>query len=481
MDSDPTLASSSARSQLSGTDLTTGSVVRRLIAFSVPMLMGSAFHTAYSVVNAAWVGNGLGADAMAAITVSFPFFFLLMAVAGGLTLASNVLVAQAYGAHDWARLKEVVQNSLTLTAITALACIAVGHLSAPAVLRGMRTPPEVLPMAVSYLRVFLWTTPFMFGMFFLASVMRGVGDSKTPLYFQAASLVLNAVLDPLLMFGYLGFPRFGLNGTAVATIIAQACAFVSVAVFIQWRNHVAAPELRRLRLDARTSLLTLKIGVPSMTQQALVSLGMLCVVSIVNRFGSRCSAAYGIAMRIDQLAFMPAMTIGAAVSTLAGQNIGAGRFDRVGEVFRWGLGVSCGLTMVAAVLAIAAPTQLIGLFTRERAVVNIGAQYLRVVGGGYLMFAIMFASNGVINGSGHTAATAVFTLISFWAVRIPLAAYLSGRLRSVDGVWYAVVISLAVGALMSLSYYLSGRWKRPIGRGAPLPRQGLIGDSRIHS
>jgi putative MATE family efflux protein len=454
---------------LRGTDLTTGSVLRRLIMFSIPMLLGSAFHTAYSIVNAAWVGNGLGAAAMAAITVSFPIFFLLMAVAGGLTLASNILVSQAYGAKDWARLKQVVQNSLVLTGVVGLTCVAVGRFAAEAVLRAMGTPSDVLPLAVSYLRTFLWTTPFMFGVFFLASVMRGVGDSKTPLYFQAGSLALNAVLDPLLMFGWLGFPRLGLNGTAVATICAQACAFASIAVYVQRRDHIAAPDWRRLRADVPTTLLTLKIGVPSMVQQAFVSLGMIFIVGLVNRFGTHSSAAYGIAMRIDQLAFMPAMAIGMAVSTLSGQNIGAQRFDRVREVFRWGVAVSCGMTMVPSVLAVALPAQLIGMFTRDLDVVVTGAHYLRTIGLGYLMFAVMFVSNGVINGSGHTLATTAFTLVGFWAVRVPLAAYLSGRLGRVEGIWYAIVVSMAVGTIISFGYYFSGRWIRPIVKHQPPP------------
>ena len=467
MDSESTEPILSNPGGMRGTDLTTGSVARHLVLFSIPMLMGSALHTAYSIVNAVWVGRGLGAEAMAAITVSFPIFFLLMAVAGGLTLASNILVAQAYGAKDWGRLKQVVQNSLVLTGIFGLLCVLLGHFGAESVLRGMRTPPDVLPIAVSYLRIFLWTTPFMFSVFFLASVMRGVGDSKTPLYFQAGSLVLNAVLDPLLMFGWLGLPRLGLNGTAVATVCAQACAFASIATYVHVRGHIAAPDWRRLRIDVPTTLLTLKIGVPSMIQQGLVSVGMLFIISMVNQFGSHSSAAYGIAMRIDQLAFMPAMAIGMAVSTLSGQNIGAQRFDRVSEVFRWGVAVSLAITSVASILALTLPAQLIGMFTKDLDVVATGAQYLRIVGFGYLMFAVMFVANGVVNGSGHTAATTVFTFIGFWAVRVPLASYLSGRLGRVEGIWYAILISLAVGTGVSLGYYLSGRWKRPVLRHGP--------------
>jgi putative MATE family efflux protein len=309
----------------------------------------------------------------------------------------------------------------------------------------------------------------MFGGAFLSSAMRGVGDSRSPLYFQAMALVCTAVLDPLLMFGLLGLPRLGLNGTAVATLLSHTGAFASLAVYVQFRDHIVAPDWRRLRLHLPTTLLTAKIGIPTMIQQAMVSVGMLFIVTMINRFGAHSAAAFGIAMRIDQLAFMPAMTIGMAVSTLAGQNIGAGRFDRVPQVFRWGCVVSCAFTAVASLLALSLPAQLIGLFTSDADVIVIGAQYLRIVGLGYLMFAIMFVSNGVINGSGQTFITTVFTFITFWAVRVPLAAYLSHHTGRVEGIWYAVLASLVVGTVASLSYYLTGRWKRAIIRKAPSP------------
>lgn len=450
-----------------GTDLTTGSVVRHLIRFSVPMLMGSAFHTAYSLVNAFWVNSGLGANAMAAITGTFPIFFFLMAIAGGLTLATNVLVSQSYGAQDWARLKRVIQNSVVLTAAASVICAAAGFFAAEPLLRSMNTPPDVIPLAVAYLRIFVITIPFMFGLFLLTAIMRGVGDSKTPLYFQAGALLLTVVLDPLLIFGWLGFPKMGLNGTALANLISQAGGLLALAVYLHRRQHVASPDWLRLRTDAPTAFLTLKIGVPSMAQQALVSLGMLFIVGMVNTFGAHSAAAFGLAMRIDQLAFMPAMAIGMAISSLAGQNIGAHEYDRVRRFFRWGVTLSLSMTLVASLLSLTIPAHLMGLFGKNDAdVIATGAHYLRIVAVSYLMFAVLFASNGVINGAGHTLTTTTFTLIVFWVVRVPLAKYLSGRLGDVEGVWYAIVISTAVGMTLSLAYYFSGLWMRPV-KGTP--------------
>lgn len=445
-----------------GRDLTTGSVARNLLFFSVPMLLGNVIHTAYSIINAAWVGNGLGAAAMAAITISFPIVFVLVAVAGGLTLATNILVSQSYGAKDFARLRTVAQNSFVLTIIISIGCLLAGRFVASLLVHAMNTPEEVAPIAVSYLRLFLLITPFMFGNFHLASVLRGVGDSKTPLYFQAASLLLTGILDPFLMFGWLGLPRLGLNGTAVATIIATTLAFLTLAGYLGRIGHVAAPDWRRWRIDSGVSRLTLKIGLPSMLQQSLVAVGILFVVSLVNRFGAHSAAAYGIGMRIDQLAFMPSMAMGMAASTLAGQNIGALRYERVGGVLRWAILIAFLLTLPASAATLSIPARLMGFFTPDTDVVQTGAHYLRVAGISYFFVAVMFSTNGVINGSGHTVPTTLFTLVVFYVVRIPLAVVLSRYLGRVDGIWYAILASYLIGVLMGLSYYRSGLWKRPI-------------------
>ncbi len=454
-----------------GTDLTTGSIPRHLIAFSIPMLAGSALQTAYSIVNAIWVGKGLGTAAMAAVTVSMPIFFFLMAIAAGLTMASGILAAQSFGAKDFDQLRRVVRNSTVLIAVISVILSGIGHFLATHMLMIMNTPREVLAIASEYLQIFLWSMPFMFGLFLIASLLRGVGDSKTPLYFQAAGVAVTAVLDPILMFGWLGFPRMGLNGTAVATIFTNAAALVAVLYYLHGKRHLVAPDWRRLGVDREMSWLTLRIGVPSMLQQALVSIGMVVITGLVNAFGKDGMAAFGAAMRIDQLAFMPAMTLGMAVSTLAGQNIGAQRHDRVKETFKWGMIFGCGITLLASALAITCPAFLMRAFIDDPKVVAMGIPYLHIVGGAYVLFAVMFVANGVINGAGHTMITTAITLIALWGVRVPIASYLSHSMHSIEGVWYGMAIGFSSGALMSLAYYLSGRWKKPIVRKSPVPAE----------
>jgi putative MATE family efflux protein len=445
-----------------GTDLTTGSIPRNLVSFSVPMLIGSALQTAYSLINALWVGNRLGPDAMVAVTVSMPILFVLTAVAGGLTLATTVLVSQAYGAREIGDVRRLIGNSLVLVGTVALACLFAGHFVAAPLLRAMNTPATSLAMSVAYLRLLVWTVPCTFGIFLFAAVLRGCGDSKTPLYFQAVSVVLAAILDPLLMFGWLGFPKLGLNGTAVSTIVSQAVGVIALNVYLQRKRHLAAPEWRHLRADWETSWLTMKVGIPAMFQQGMISIGVILLTSLVNAFGRDGAAAFGFGLRVDQIAFMPSLTIGMAVSAMAGQNIGAGRLDRVRQVFRWGMIVVVGLTLIPSLMALSIPALLMRAFTSDRAVIDIGAVYLRISAFTYLGFAVLFVSNGIINGAGHTLATTIFSVVGLWGVRLPLAYHLSRSMHRIEGIWYAMVMSVSFAALISLSYYLSGRWKRPI-------------------
>ena len=455
-------------SGMRGTDLTVGSIPRHLVIFSLPMLAGSLIQTAYGIVNAIWVGRGLGTEAMAAITVIFPVIFVLFALAAGLSMAVSIIVSQRFGARDREGVQRAIRNGISLTAMAALLCVVLGHSLADELLSLMQTPADVLPSAIDYMRLFIWTTPFMFGIFLLAAVLRGVGDARTPLWFQAVSLLLTVVLDPILMFGWLGMPRLGLNGTAIATIISQALALFTLVWYLRKTRHIALPELRGRWLEHDMVLLILKVGIPSMLQQVMVSVGMVVVIGLVNGFGKNATAAFGASMRLDQLAFMPAMTLGMAMSNIAGQNIGAGKFDRVRQVFFWGLAFILAITIVPSLLAAFVPGLVLRAFLTDPEVIQIGVGYLHVMSIAYLLFATMFASNGVINGSGHTLATTGFTLLGMWGIRIPLAFWMVSYFHQVEGIWYAMLISIACGTTASLAYFFSGRWQVPV-RGATRP------------
>ncbi|MBD3173827.1 MAG: MATE family efflux transporter [Armatimonadia bacterium] len=450
-------------SGVDGHDLTVGSIPRHLIRFCLPMLASSGIRNAYDVVNGIWVGKGLGTEAMAAITTGWPVFFFLVSVAIGLTTAANILVAQAYGAKDWAQVRRIVRTSVVLVAVAGGVFIASGELTAEAIFALLQTPDNVFPLAVGYLRVYLISIIPTFGIFLLAALLRGAGDATTPLYFQAGGLLLACGLDPVLMFGWLGFPAYGLMGTAYALIVCQTLAFTAMALYLARRDHLVSPPWLRLRADGPTAWLLLKIGAPVAVQQSLVSTAILAVVAMVNGFGDAAAAAYGTSWRIEGFALLPALTIGAAVSSVAGQNIGAHRYDRVREIFRWALVFSGSITVAAGIPMMLFPHGLLRVFIDDPEVVQIGAGYLIRVAPSYIFFAIMFVSNGVINGAGHTLMTTLISVVSLWGVRVPAAYLISTHMGTVEGVWWGIIIGFGTGATLSLIYYLTGRWEKPVG------------------
>ncbi len=228
-------------------DLTTGSIPRHLIRFSLPMLAGNLLQVSYGIINTMWVGNFLGKNALTAATNGFSVLFLLMSVGMGLTMATSILISQYCGAKEWPQVKRVVQSSTSLLFGLSFVLMLLGIWATPTLLHAIQTPGEALGMANGYLRIFFFTLPCGFGFYLIASMLRGAGDSLTPLKFQVVSVVMTAVLDPLLMLGKLGFPRMGLNGTAVSAFAAQVIALTALVVYLERRRHLVAPDFRRLR------------------------------------------------------------------------------------------------------------------------------------------------------------------------------------------------------------------------------------------
>ena len=441
-----------------GTDLTTGSIPKHIWAFSLPMLIGSFLQTAYSFVNAIWVGQFLGTQALAAVTVSFPVIFVVFGFGLGMTLATNILISQAYGAKKFDELRLITDSSVILVFGISVFFAIFGWIFSPEILSAMNTPPDVLHLAVDYLRIFVLSLPFAFGMFLIRSMLQGVGDSKTPLYFLLGSVLLTAALDPVLIFGKFGFPKLGLNGTAWATLFSETMALILASLYL---NHSRAPISIRwphLKHLGPITAKTIRIGLPSSVQQCLLSIGFVLITGIVNSYGELATAALGAASRIDMIVFMPAMSFGMAISTLTGQNLGAGRLDRVRQIFKWGCLFTAAITLTITLIVEVFPELLLRIFTPDVTVISMGASYLHIVGISYLFFALMFISSGVINGAGATLSTTIISLVSLWVVRVPGAYYLSQHLKSVTGVWYAVSFSFALSMVASMAYYFSGHW-----------------------
>jgi putative MATE family efflux protein len=448
-----------------GKDLTVGSVPRTLVHFTIPVFLGNILSSGYSIINVIWVGHLLGGRAVAAVGLTFPVILLMVAVCSGFTVASSVLVGQRFGAKRNEAIQEVVDVSWSIAAVLCLTITAAGELGIPGLLVLMGTPPEILGLATSYLRLVLASFSLIYASFLIMSTLRAVGNTKVPLLFVVLGTALNAILDPLLISGAGPFPRLGLDGAAVASLVSGAVATLAGFTYLKVKYGHSPLVPRRLAFQRTLMGKLARIGLPSFVQQSLLSFAVAFMTVLVNGFGATATAAFGIAGRIDTLVAMPAMAVMVAVSSVTAQNLGAGKPERVKEVFRWGLLVNTPAVLAVALVSLLAPAAVMRLFVREPEIIRLGAEYLRIVGVGYLFLIPPYVSNGVIVGSGRTAVTMLLSFVSLCLVRVPLATWLSRTPLSLTGIWIATACSFSVNAALGVLYYRSGRWQRPVGAG----------------
>jgi putative MATE family efflux protein len=367
--------------------------------------------------------------------------------------------------------ERVVGNSFSLALMVGTILTIAAILSSDFLLRLMDTPPENFAMASSYLKITLAGFILFYLGFLINSILRGIGDAVTPLVFMSIGIGINAVLDPFFIGGWGLFASHGLNGAAYATLISQVIA-VGISIFyLNRKGHFVAFNPRKLILDKHITYLLFKIGFPSIIQQSLISISGMFVQTFVNSFGASAANAFGAVLTIDMFAFMPAMSMSMAVATLTGQNLGAGRPERVKRVFKSGVMMTSSITVLISFIVVVFSKFILIMFGLgdDAKVMEIGISYLRIAGSCYIFFAIMFISNGVINGAGHTIITMVFTLLSLWLIRVPLAWFLSKTNLGIAGIWIAIACSFFVTMIVSLTYYFSGRWKKSAVIKTPTP------------
>lgn len=457
-----------------GTDLTTGSIPKHLLSFSIPMLLGNLMQVGYNLVNTIWLGNIAGKDAVGASGVSFPIVFILLGIAVGISMATTILVSQYFGAKDYKMVEKVVNNSFSISLILGVFFTIAGILCSDILLKLMGTPPEIFSLASSYLKITIASFIFMYLGNLITSILRGIGDTKTPLIFMAIGLGINVILDPLLIIGVGPLPKLGLNGAAYASFISQFIATLMGMIYLNQQNHIVSFHFKKLILEKDLTLLILKIGFPSVVQQCLVSIGSAFVTTFVNKFGASAIDAFSAVGRVDSIAFLPAMSMSVSAATLTGQNLGAGKPERVKDIFKWGVIMTSVITLAISLFVVLFPRLILTTFGfgKEPVVMDIGITYLRMVGASYILFAIMFISNGIINGAGHTMKTMIFSLVSLWVVRVPLAWILSGTSLGLRGIWISMIASFLVTMVISLAYYSSGKWKKAVVKHnttAPMP------------
>ncbi|MGQ9473821.1 MAG: MATE family efflux transporter [Candidatus Caldatribacteriaceae bacterium] len=443
------------------TDFTVGNIPRHLLTFAIPMLVGNLLQTFYNTVDSIWVGRFLGPGALAAVSVSFPVLFLFVAFATGLGIGNNVMIAQYLGAKKEEEVTRTITNALTVFTVIGLFTMIVGLLFHQSTLKIIKTPDEIMPLASSYLLIFLLGLPFLFLYNAINTIFQGMGNSRTPLRLLVYATVLNVILDPILILGIGPFPRMGIAGAALATTISQGVSGIlglfalRKTGFVRFtKGFIFSPQLSRIMF---------RLGLPASAQQTVLSLGFLMMTSIVNAFGKNVIAAFGAGSRVDQFAFLPAMTFSLAISSVAGQNLGALNFQRAKDVARWGAIISSLFAGVTTVVIFLITSSIIHIFTTDPQVLELGIVYLRIASFSYLPLALMFAYNGFLRGAGDTFQAMLNTILTLWIVRIPLAKILSSLPQLQErGIWISQIIGPTAGFLIAYGYYLTGRWQNKI-------------------
>ncbi|ALO15267.1 Multidrug export protein MepA [Salinivirga cyanobacteriivorans] len=435
-------------------DLTNGSERSQIFRFALPMLIGNLFQQFYNIVDSIIVGNFINKQALAAVGASFPVIFTLISFVIGIGSGATIVISQFFGAKDYDKVVRAIDTTFIFMFFVSIIITALGLLFGEEIFGLLQLPQELLPQAMVYFSIYIGGSFVFFGFQTTSSILRGLGDSKTPLYFLMIATIFNVLLDLLFILVF----NMGIAGAALATVISQGGAFVTAIVYLNRTHELIQFSFKGLVFDKEIFKKSLRIGLPTSFQQSFIAIGMTALMGIVNQFGTNVIAAYSVGMRLNSLATLPAMNFGSALSMFVGQNLGAGKIERVRKGYLSTLLMSATISVLVTLVVVVFGSQLMALFTQDESVISIGAEYLLIVGSFYIIFSIMFSTIGVLRGAGATIITMISSLLSLWAVRLPIAWWLSGEI-GYEGIWWANPIGWAVSLVIVLSYYLSGRWK----------------------
>jgi putative MATE family efflux protein len=447
--------------------LTTGSIPRTLFTFALPILLGNVLQSVNGSINAVWIGKFLGGAALTGANNGNIVIFLLLGAVFGITMASTILIAQNVGAQRIAEAKRVTGTSATFFFVLSLLFSLGGFFAAPGILHWMGTPDDALGYGVAYLRVMFMALPVSYAFFFVNGALRGAGDSKTPFRFLVMSVALDIALNPLFIFGWGPVPGLGIAGSA---LVAQSLALAALMrhVYVS-RNPLAIHrgESQLLRIDWAIIRSLVVKGIPMGLQMIVLSSSMVLFLRVVNRFGSDTAAAFAADMQLWTYVQMPALALGAAVSSMAAQNIGAGQWQRVADIAKYGILFNLLLTGLPVALIYLGEGVAISVFLPPGSpAIDIAVHVNHIILWSYPLFGISMVLSGVVRAAGAVMAPLIILLIALLIVRTPLAEFGFARYGA-DGVWWSFTVSAIVAAVLSSAYYLAGGWRSATMRVGP--------------
>ena len=435
-------------------DFTVGKEANLILKFSVPLVLGNIFQNLYSVVDSIIVGRFLGKEALGAVGASFPIIFALISMVIGVGSGASTVVSQYFGAKKIEEVRRTIDTIFIFFLGSSILITILGITFSEQIFTMLGVPADILPQAVSYLNIYMLGMFFFFGFSGISSILRGLGDAKTPMYFMIIATINNILFDLLFVVVF----KWGIQGAAYATIISEAGAFFTAAYYLNKKHPIINLSFRKYIFDRDIFRSCIRIGLPTGFQQSFVAFGMMAIMSIVNGFGTNAVAAYSAAMRIDSFIKMPAITFSSALSTFVGQNLGAFEERRAKTGLRATLLFSTIYCIFVSLLIIIFGKHIMSLFTQDPSVIKIGQDYLVIVSSFYLLFSVMFTFTGFLRGAGATLIPMITTFTALYIVRIPAATFFSGII-GVNGVWWGEPIGTFIGMMILLVYYRSGKWK----------------------
>jgi len=443
-------------------DLTSGPIARTLLLFALPTLGSNILQSLNGSINSIWIGQFLGEAAIAATANANIIMFLMFALVFGLGMAATILIAQAVGRRDIDAARRVVGTTMGVFVALSITVVVIGWTTTPGLLQLLGTPADVYPLALTYLRFTFLGVPPMLLSTMMTMALRGAGDALTPFWFMAVSVVGTIVLNPLFIVGFGPIPALGIAGAAVATMIANYAMLIGLTIYIYARDlpiRLRGEEFRYLFPDRRLLGMVSGRGLAMGLQMVVGSLSGLAMMGLVNRQGTVTVAAFGAASQLWTYIQMPAMAVGGAVSAMAAQNIGAGRWDRVGRITRSGLMMSLVLTGGLVLMITLFDRPALSLFLGGDAVaIGIGRHINLLVAWGFILFGAMLVFAAAVRANGVVLLPLAFMVIALFPVRFTVALALQPWLGT-DALWYGFVTSFGASLAMNAAYYRWGGWR----------------------
>ncbi len=440
-------------------DLTEGSVARTLLTFSIPFMFSNILQTAYNVADMVIVGQYVGSTGLSAVSVGGDIMHFFMFLGMGLTMAGQIMIAQYVGQRNVEYIKKTIGTLFTFISLIALFISLVGIIFDNLLLSAMNVPPEAYAQAKEYSIVCFIGMIFMFGYNLVSSILRGMGDSKRPFVFIAVAACLNILFDLILVAG-LGM---GPKGAAIATIAAQAISCASSIIYLYKKRNAFGFDfkLKSFAIDGKVLKALLRLGIPLALQRSAIMLSKLFVSSSINVYGVTASAVNGVGGKIRQVSGLVTVSLGAAGTSMIGQNFGAGKKDRIKKIIYVSLGYGLVFVTVLSVFMMIFPEQIFGLFNSDPGVLELSHSYAIIAVMGFFASALRSPFMALINGLGNTKLAMVLGLLDGVIARVGLAMLLGIVMKlGIQGFWYGDALAGFIPFVIGGIYYWSGMWKR---------------------